>query len=102
MYILKYKDNWADEIDVDGTIYLTELERIKFEGALDEFGNGDFYIGTNEWIAYDSKEDLMSKIRIIDIAEGQLEVLFELDMLVTGFGRSIYDFVIYSAEGEDE
>ena len=59
-YLVKYSDNWADEIDIDGFALFTEEEHDEFISMVDKVCDllrvgeiFEYYIGTNEMIIHD-------------------------------------------------
>ena len=59
-YLVKYSDNWADEIDIDGFALFTEEEHNEFVSMVDKVCEllrvgeiFEYYIGTNEIIIHD-------------------------------------------------
>lgn len=85
MKLVKYRDNWADEIKVNGWCLMTdaELETWNVEWAtrfkhLDEQGSYFYYVGTNEEIEYTSLEEFLDSIKIVDISEDEANVLVKL------------------------
>ena len=61
MWLIKFYDNWADEMDIEGfsimsTGQFTQWARTVEEVAkkIDEGRSFEWYFGTNEWINWDS------------------------------------------------
>jgi hypothetical protein len=85
--LIKYKDNWADEMDVYGFHIMSEKAWNFFLSILDNnsehFDDGDFSIGvgSNEEIHYKSKEDLLSAfevVKVTDTTEATIRLNFKL------------------------
>lgn len=77
-YLVKFADNWADEMDLDGF-------RIMNDKQLDEFTKGirniknfplEIYFGTNEYIPYENQEQIMRTIKIQPLTAGE-KALFD-------------------------
>lgn len=105
-YLMKYSDNWADEMDVDGHTILTQEEYDQFTLAAANVKHMYFCIGTNEDIEYgigqwDSKiEDAYT---VEEITEAEAKVLRKLDLAEAGFARKFYyNLVETYAEQRDE
>lgn len=86
--ILKFKDNWADEMDVEGYEVIT-LGQLRYfiEKAEEYFSNNnslEYYFGTNEYIEYTSSTELLSKYSILDITETDYQNLNKLGLLKFG------------------
>ena len=62
-YLLKFRDNWADEMDVSGFVVYDEDE---YKAWLDKIPEGEFTygIGTNEEIEYSSKGEFLNSVAI--------------------------------------
>jgi hypothetical protein len=95
-YLVKYKDNWADEIDLDGHIV---LEKDKFE-MFDKIANTNpiftMCIGTNEEIEYNKDWQTTSKAySVIEITVEQYDVLKQLNILETRFAKKFVENVLY-------
>ena len=104
MLLVKFDDNWADEMDVSGFKLFDNLddwnEAIKdFEDELkadrgyekDELlGEFEIYFGTNEEIAYTSMEDFLKHFKVILITEDQkfaIESIFPEATSDYGYGH---------------
>lgn len=95
--LVKFKDNWADEIDICGCAVMSEEEWYKYVTiAKDYFDSMDkidfnkvtddddwlsdvstlsFVIGSNEWIEYESFDELMNCFTISVLTDEQAEFL---------------------------
>lgn len=62
-YLLKFRDNWADEMDVSGFVVYDEDE---YKAWLDKIPNRKFSygIGTNEEIEYSSKGEFLNSVAV--------------------------------------
>ncbi len=72
MKLIKYKDNWADEMDIYGFHILSDETWEKFLAFLDRVKEiPDFQlnigVGSNEDIDYDSVESLLKAFTVTDI-----------------------------------
>lgn len=85
MLFIQFSDNWADEMDVEGGILMTQDEYNKFiTAAKKAFINEksiDFVIGSNEWITYRNFEEFEGTLKVIEVTDEETEVLkkFHLD-----------------------
>lgn len=96
LFLVKYKDNWADEIDVEGCQVMTENEFHNYfnaaKKAFNECNCINFYIGSNESIEYENYEDFIKSIQIINISKDAYEVLQKFNLYDYGiFPRWIFD-----------
>ena len=93
-YLLKYRDNWADEFDVNGCVIISEDTYkdiyLKLENAVETYDtsnlNTDYmcvYIGSNENIEYESLDDFMNTISCRELSDEEARVLSD-------FGFSSY------------
>lgn len=79
--LIKWSDNWADEMDLNGFHIMSEKAWSAFLKLLDDaieiytkhssnlFQCFDFGVGTNEEITYKSKEDFLNSFEIEEIDE---------------------------------
>ena len=102
--LVKFSDNWADEMDVKGfCIYKSKEEfdeDLKEEivdsagiedEEYDDFISGNYFwyshgIGSNESLEYESFEDLYNKFSITEITDEEYDILHKY------FGRSYGQF----------
>lgn len=76
-YLVKEKANWADEFDIQGFKLFKSESIINLENQIidsvtvDEIFPTELYFGTNEWQEYESREDLLRDLEIIEISETQ-------------------------------
>ena len=68
MLLVKFSDNWADEIDIEGCVIMSEEEYEKYlnaaKRAFEIEGSISFYIGSNEEIRYGNFEDFKKTLKI--------------------------------------
>ena len=96
--LIKWSDNWADEMDLEGFHIMSEKAWLAFLKLLDDtieiykkhsdnlFQCFDFCVGTNEEITYKSKEDFLKSFVIEEIDE-------EAERIIkNNFGPSPYGF----------
>ena len=76
MVMLVYKDDYADEFDVEGFAFLKEddWEYIKREASETSFPR-DIGFGSNESIEYDTHEQFISMFKVAPITEALIEEL---------------------------
>lgn len=86
MILVKFDDNWADEMDVSGFKLFDNLDawnaaiaEFKEEREIDEdvVENNYFEInfGTNEWNVYESLDDFLSNFEVIEISDTDAAVI---------------------------
>lgn len=101
-YILRYADNWADEMDLDGFFLMTEAQKQRLDKSLELLECVNFYleftVGTNQEIEYDSVGDIKRAISIEGITLDQAQTLSSLDLLSTGFAEHFYDYIVEVAK----
>jgi hypothetical protein len=104
-YLLKFKGNWADEMNLDGYAVLDEVDFKKFERKIKEKFEIDrgfsFYVGTNEYIEYQNIEEIKNDYSLVEIDESEVKVLEKLGIEHMGFAWSFYDFIT-DCDEEDE
>jgi hypothetical protein len=99
-YLLKYSDNWADEMDIDGHAVLTSEEYNEFNSKVDELEYLWFSVGTNEDIEYESNESIKRAYSVSAILEDDVDVLDRLGIMFRGYADSFVEAVLNA--GEDE
>lgn len=92
-YLFKYNDNWSDEINIEGHLLVSHFQLSIFLDALKVFKKGEFYIGTNESICYNNREEVEERIEIIPLWERQQDTLRDLRIEDVGFAKSFFEFV---------
>ena len=78
MYLVKFRDNWADEMDIEGFNLMTKKEFKEFMKELKENDNDGIYcvsFGSNEWNEYESWENLESRFTCIEITKEEASVI---------------------------
>jgi hypothetical protein len=75
-YIVKYADNWADEMDIQGFMVIPEKELKQWKKRIPS--RFTFGLGTNESIEYQSKKQFLDTVMIEKITTEKAMVLFEL------------------------
>lgn len=94
MYLVKYSSNWADEIDIDGHVVLSDGEYDIFMMQLNALENGfTFCIGTNQEIDYESSSDVLDNLEVIAINDADFVVLNNLGLLSQGFAEDLVSTV---------
>lgn len=58
IYCVKFYDNWADEMDINGIAIITEETKLKLDAQVEKYKDKnvlshDYYFGTNEYNYYD-------------------------------------------------
>lgn len=100
-YLLTYSDNWADEMDIDGHIVLTEKEYWEFEKALERCKGFWFMVGSNQDIEYEDGE-ADGVVDVQKITEKEYKVLEKLGLLSAGFAEKFMDQLKDNVGNEDE
>ena len=74
--LVKYRDNWADEIEIYGfrVMHDDQLEKWKQRIPNDYV----FGIGSNEEIEYETKQDLLDCITVIPLDANQAKMMYDL------------------------
>lgn len=90
-WLVKFADNWADEMDVEGFIVLTNEEFVGYahliEDTVKAINSGrefEWFIGTNEWIGYCEGETFKEAFSFEVIDDRFANVLKAL--LLEGYG----------------
>jgi hypothetical protein len=78
-FLVKYFDNWADEMDIAGYKLMTETEKKEyfngFRKTIEEENSYVFFIGTNEGIEYMSFDDFRDTFNVDEISEIEYGVI---------------------------
>jgi hypothetical protein len=85
MLLVKFDDNWADEMDVSGFKLFDNLDawnaaiagfKARME-IVDGEDNGYFevYFGTNEYIEYETVEEFLTRFDITEISDAAAAVI---------------------------
>lgn len=79
-YILKYEDNWADEMDIQSFIILNEKDKIKFydkaKNNLDKLNKKLIVcLGTNEDIKFEKGSDFIKMLKVKEISETEAKII---------------------------
>ena len=92
MWLVKLADNWADEMDIEGfsimsTGQFTQWAKTIEEVAkkIDEGHSFEWYIGTNEWIDWESGKDFKEAFSCEVITDEEANILKRL--LLEGFDK---------------
>ena len=97
MNLIKFKDNWADEMDLDGFRVCSDEETNKIKDAMDKLEFPlEIYFGTNEAVDYHSKESLMNSFTITRIEHSTAS------LLISYLGKEYGDFPDIEAYVEDQ
>lgn len=99
-YLLIWEGHWADEMDLDGHVVLSEEKYGIFEEAVNRTEYLHFGVGTNEEIEYFSMTELHESFEVKVISETQYQTLKDLGLLSMGFASSFVEQVIDDVDGE--
>lgn len=90
MWLVKLADNWADEMDVEGFSIMSSSDFIQFArlvekvaAKIDEGKSFEWYIGTNEWIDWQSGKEFKEAFSCDVITDEEADILKRL--LLEGF-----------------
>lgn len=107
--LIQYKDNWADEMNVQGFHIMTEkawiffLKLVNDNSALFE-NDYTLGVGTNQEIPYSNKDDLLSRFTVSVISPvyaEQTKTLFNLPYGEFPLAQ-IYEGIAYDCDMSDE
>lgn len=79
-YILKYEDNWADEMDIQSFVILNEEDKINFydkaKNNLNKL-NKELVVslGTNEEIIFKKGSDFIKKLKVKEMSETEANII---------------------------
>lgn len=103
-FILKYNDNWADEMDISGFAVMTESERDEyfavFKKVFDTNEYYSFFVGTNEEIEYNTLEDFTNAFEMSEITEEEAKVFSKFFGNEFGFFPTA-EYVEFKEEDEE-
>ena len=92
MWLIKLADNWADEMDVEGFTVMSTQDFTQWahlvEAVAKKIDKGhpfEWYIGTNEWIDWQSGEEFKEAFSCEIITDEEANILKRL--LLEGYGR---------------
>lgn len=105
-FLVKYSDNWSDEMDVEGFRVFTEIEKNEYFKAFEkifkynikEYGSFEYGVGTNQQIEYKHFKNFERAFSVKEISKNEYIVLDDLDLSEFGFFPDAFDF----EDGEDE
>jgi len=86
MLLVKWEDNWADEMDLEGHFV---IEKVEWEKISEDFSNHTeeiiYCVGTNEDIEYANGTEALAQFTTTEITEDEYQTLEKLDLLSSGF-----------------
>lgn len=86
--LVKFKDNYADEFDVEGFRLFTDDSWRAFLDQLPQYPD-ETYFGTNEYIEYSTKASYLKTLEVLEISEKEYKILLKLfgtDIIPYGYG----------------
>ena len=90
--LVQFSDNWADEMDIEGFVIITDKQWKDFKTKVKGFKKElCIAFGSNESNDYNNGEDLLTKINVKNITEDEANILKKL------FGKS-YDYLVAYGE----
>ena len=90
-HLLKFDDNWADEMDVSGFVVYDEDE---YKAWLDKIPDRQFSygIGTNEEIEYSDAEEFLRSVTVTSLTSEEVQFFFKF------FGHSSTKYIGWDSE----
>ncbi len=91
-HLIKYNDNWADEMDLDGFRLMERKEYKEFvKGirAIKEFPL-EIYFGTNQEVTFESVEDIMKSLKFETVTEDEFALLEALFPQAARWGYGVF------------
>ena len=89
--LVKWSDNWADEMDLNGFRIYTESEWKDFRTKLSAYKDGfTICVGTNEDIDYSNGKDLLKKMKVHKLSESDYATISRIFGDVYG-EQSVFD-----------
>ncbi len=83
--LLKFSDNWADEMDVEGFLVVSKEYWLKREAELGEEQDAlHLCIGTNEYLEWEDGETLLDSIEVLELEDAHAQLLAK-QFPVTGY-----------------
>jgi hypothetical protein len=108
-YLVKYDDNWADEMDLSSHTVIDGETFEKFKKALDTNPSFTFYVGTNEEIEYGGKygQDAEDAVSYEEITQEEYNTLKRLGLASSGrfadrFIECVIEHFFYGDSEDDE
>lgn len=104
-YLVRWKSNWADEIDFDGVVIFKEKDKKRFDEEVKilkklekEYGDSDLSVcvGSNEDIEYSDSNEMLKEITFKEINEDEAKMLKKLKLSSVG----AIDAIEYILNGE--
>lgn len=83
-YLVKYKEDWADEMSIYGHMVLNQEEYEAYISGLNELKDLEFYCGSNQEIYYSSNKKLKEDLEFIKITEDEADTLEKLGLTNVG------------------
>ena len=76
-YLVKFYDNWADEMYIEGFDIITKEEKKQFDKAINEdlVFPVEVYFGTNEENTYESAEDVLNCYTFTPLLDEEAETI---------------------------
>lgn len=102
-YMLIWKSNWADEMDIEGYMILPEDKYKVFDDnakKIEKIHRGfSIGIGTNEDIDYRNPSELLEEIKVKEITEDLYKMLKDIGM--TSFGKTTGIRIVIENDPDD-
>lgn len=101
--LVKWSDNWADEMDIEGFVIMTDSEWKEYkQGIKEKIKPFSIGIGTNEEIDYDNGEDLLAKLTAKKLTSEEYKTISGIFGNYWGFDQFQYVIEDNIAEEADE
>lgn len=103
MKLVKWDDNWADEMDICGFVIMTDEEYKEFNQYVNNiFVPFEISVGTNEELNYENGEDFLRSITVKEITEEETKVLDKFFKNNKYGHTSFVSTIEYYGKDEDE
>jgi hypothetical protein len=91
-YLVKFKDNWADEMDLDGFRLMTMNEWDEFVKNINSLKYFPFevYFGTNEFIEYRNPEEILNRFQMTPLTADEHHTLKQLFPQAARWGYGMF------------
>lgn len=97
-HLVKYNDNWADEMDLDGFRLMERNEYREFVKGIKAIKRFplEIYIGTNQEVTYESVEDIIKALKFETVTKDEFALLTTLFPQAAKWGYGTFpDFEDY-------
>jgi hypothetical protein len=91
-HLVKYNDNWADEMDLDGFRLMERIEYKEFVKDIKAIKSFplEVYFGTNQFVIFESVEDIMKSLKFETVTEDEFALLTALFPQAARWGYGMF------------